>query len=399
MASLFLLIGLLAQPAVTAAEAERLARSGQTAEALAAFEAIASQEANDLDSRVWIGRLLSRLGRVAEAEATYRQVIAADPRHVDARVGLAGVLLNASRVDDALAVVAEAERLDPESSDVLGVKARALRRAGRTTEALAAFEGAAARAPDDPDLQWGLEQTRRQVAHRVDAALARELYDDDLPPATIVDAVGDLFLDDAVRLSGRLQVQDRFGVTEARGGGGLEVRVGRALLTRAAVLVSPGADLVAQADVVGEVEWLRPRVQPALSVRYLDFAGAHVLVLGPSVTWDVSDVVAVIGRYYRSQSRFVLSGRTTGDNSALAGIRWRALPRMWLSGTYAYGIESFETASIDRFGQLRAHTLGGGVRFDLRTGTTLSLSPEYQWRSGDRRLIRITLAVSQHFGN
>lgn len=386
-----------AQPAIAYDDAERLARAGRHADALAAFEALAAANPEDFDSRLWIGRLLVWQGRRAEAAAVYRDVIARAPRYVDARVGLAGVLLTLDQVEEAWAVVQDAEALAPASGDVLAVKGRALRRLGRPSEALAAFDAAHALSPADTDLAIVRERTQRMVAHRAHVSVAREASADGIPAATILDADVDVHLDDTTRVFGRVQFQDRGGADDTRAGGGLEWRAARRVLTRGALLVSPGSPRVARADLSGEVELAVARTQPAVGVRYLDFAGARVWIVAPSLAVDVTDEVALAARYYYSRSRFLPSGQTAGNHSAAIMGRWQAARRVSLSAAYARGNESFDILSIDRLGRFRADTLAGGVRLDLKSLLTLGVGVEHQWRTGDRQLTRVTFDVVQHF--
>jgi YaiO family outer membrane protein len=163
------------------------------------------------------------------------------------------------------------------------------------------------------------------------------------------------------------------------------------------VLISPGSPRVARADLSGEVELAVDRTQPAVGVRYLDFAGARVWIVAPSLAVDVTDNVALAARYYYSHSRFLPSAQTAGNHSAAVMGRWQAARRVSLSAAYARGNESFDILSIDRLGRFRADTLAGGVRLDLRSLLTLGVGVEHQWRSGDRRLTRLTVDVVQHF--
>jgi YaiO family outer membrane protein len=386
-----------ARPVIDYEAAERLARDGRHAEALAAFEALAAANADDFDSRLWIGRLLVWQGRRDEALAIYRDVITRAPRYVDARVGLAGVLLTLGRVEEAWDVVQDAEALAPANGDVLAVKGRALRRLGRPSEALAAFDAAHALSPDDSDLAIVRERTQRLVAHRAHVSLAREASADGIPEATILDADVDVHLDDTLRVFGRVQFQDRAGQDDTRAGGGVEWRAAPRVLTRGALLISPGSPRVARADLFGEVELAVDRTQPAIGLRYLDFAGARVWIVAPSIAVDLTDNVAVAARYYYSHSRFLPVGQTAGNHSAAFMGRWQAARRVSLSAAYARGNESFDILSVDRLGRFRADTVAGGARIDLRSLTSLGLGVEHQWRTGDRQLTRITVDIVQHF--
>lgn len=385
------------QPAVPYEDAVRMARAGDTVRALAAFQALVAANPDDFDSHVWLGRLLARVGRRDEAIRLLRDVIARSPRQVDARVVLGAALLTGGRVDEAYAAVQDAEALEPDSADVLALKGRVLRHLGRPSEAYVALDAAHTLSPRDEDIDIVRERTRRIVAHRAHVGVAREASQDGIPAASIVDADIDLHLDDSRRVFGRVQWQQRAGADDTRAGGGVEWRVARRVLGRGALLVSPGSPRVARADVFGELEFAAGRTQPAIGVRYLDFAGARVWILAPSISVDLNDNVAVAARYYRSESEFLpLGQRASNDSGAIMG-RWQASRRLSLSAAYARGNESFDILSVDRLGRFRADTIAGGARIDLRSLTSLGLGVEHQWRTGDRRLTRVTVDIVQHF--
>ena len=385
-----------AAPAMSYEAAEALARAGRHAEALAAFQALAAKNPDDFDSRVWLGRLLGWAGRRDEALEVYRDVIARSPRYVDARVGLAGVLLALGRVDEAWAAIEDAEALAPGNGDVLAVKGRALRRLGRPAEALTAFDAAYALTPGDTDLEIARERTRRQVAHRAHVSVAQEASAD-VAEASIVDADMDFRISPGLRAFGRLQWQQRDGLDDTRGGGGVEWQAAKRALVRGAVLLSPGSPRVAQTDLFGEVETAAGRAQPSLGVRFLDFADARVWVVGPAISVDVSDDVALALRYYYSHSEFRSTGLTDGTHSGALMCRWQAARRLLLSAAYARGYESFDILSADRLGRFRADTIAGGTRIDLRSLTSLAVGVEHQWRDNDQQLTRVTFDVVQHF--
>jgi YaiO family outer membrane protein len=324
-------------------------------------------------------------------------VITRSPRQVDARVALGAALLTSGRIDAAFAAVQDAEALEPNSADVLALKGRVLRHLGRPSDAYVALDRAHTLSPRDEDIDTVRERTRRIVAHRAHVGIAREASGDGIPEASIVDADVDLHIDDDVRVFGRVQWQERAGVDDTRAGGGVEWRLGRRVLSRGALLISPGSPRVAQVDVAGELEFAVGRTQPAIGVRFLDFEGARVWVVAPSISIDVTDNVALAARYYRSQAEFLGSGQRAGNDSGAIMGRWQASRRLSLSAAYARGNESFDILSVDRLGRFRADTVAGGVRVDLRSLTSLGVGVEHQWRSGNRQLTRVTLDLVQHF--
>jgi len=385
-----------AQPRVSYDDAERMARNGDTLRALEAFQALAAANADDFDSRVWLGRLLVRVGRRGEAIDLLRDVIARSPRQVDARVALGAALLTSGRVDEAEAVVQDAEALEPKSADVLALKGRVLRRLGRPSEAYVALDAAHTLSPRDEDISIVRERTRRIIAHRAHVSVAQEASDE-IPEASIVDADVDLHLDDDVRVFGRVQWQARAGFDDARGGGGVEWRLSRRVIGRGALLVSPGSPRLARVDAGGEVEVGAGRTQTTVGLRYLDFLGAQVWIVAPAISVDLNDYVTLAVRYYRSESEFEPFGRRAGNDSGAVIGRWQAARRLSLSAAYARGNESFDIVSVDRLGRFRADTVAGGARIDLRSLTSIGVGVEHQWRSGDRQLTRVTLDLVQHF--
>ena len=70
----FALVICLQVPADERLRAERLAREGQTADAMAIFGRIVEQDPRDDEARLWLAQLALRLGRTSEAETGFRAV-------------------------------------------------------------------------------------------------------------------------------------------------------------------------------------------------------------------------------------------------------------------------------------------------------------------------------------
>ena len=111
--------------APTHAEAVQAANDGRDAEALVAFQRLASVNPADHAARLWIARLHARMGHWALAEPVYRSVLLEDPGNVDAMIGVAAALL--ARDEPALAL----EILEPARQGGLGD----VHRPGRFAEA------------------------------------------------------------------------------------------------------------------------------------------------------------------------------------------------------------------------------------------------------------------------
>ena len=223
----------------------------------------------------------------------------------------------------------DAEALAPNSADVLALKGRILRHLGRPSEAYVALDAAHTLSPRDEDVS---HRPRAHPAHRraprprrrrpggvarrhprgVDRRRRRRR-----PSRRL-----------AARF-GRVQWQDGPASTNAAGGG-VEWRLGRHVSaaarssSRRARRGSPGPTSPASSS--------RRRPDAAgHRLRYLDFAGARVWIVAPSISVDLNDNVALAARYYRSESEFLPSGRRAGNNSGAIMGRWQAARRLSLS--------------------------------------------------------------------
>ena len=196
---------------------------------------------------------------------------------------------------------------------------------------------------------------------------------------------------------GRVQWQERAGFDDTRAGGGVEWRLGRRVLGRGALLVSPDSSRVAQADAAGELEFAVGRGQPAIGLRYLDFAGARVWIVAPSISVDLSDNVALAVRYYRSESKFQPTGRrpattparSSGGGRRPSGSRTRPLtPTATRASTSCLRIGS--GASVPTRSPAASVSTSPSL-------TSFAVGVEQQWRTGGRRLTRVTFDLVQHF--
>jgi YaiO family outer membrane protein len=379
-----------------AAEAVRLARAGSHQDALARFRALAARDPRDLESRIWMARVLVWTGERAEAERVFRSVLADAPSDLDAIVGLGSLMATRGHLDEAIDLLARADRLASDRAETLAALGRAHRLAGRTTEALSYYRRAASLAPADADVRSGLEATRRQHGHRAQATFAYERLSSPLPAAGAGSVDLSLRLTDRLRIDIHQQVQRRFGRTEPRAGAGVEWRYDRLTLVRAAFSGASGAEVLPGSDALVELERSGARADVAGTLRFARFSTASVWVASPGVTVPITERLAVSGRYYASVTSFRAGGNRVVNHSARVSLRHQVRHRLWVEGGYARGNESFETLSVDRIGRFRADTFMGGVRIDTASLASFNVSAEYQ-RSDDRDLVRLTAGVTQRF--
>jgi YaiO family outer membrane protein len=388
-----------------AAEAVRLARAGAHAEALDRLRQVVRSNPSDIESRVWMARVLLWTGQRAEAESVLRRVLADVPADVDAMITLGSLLATSGRVEEAVVLLGSAEALDADRADTLAALGRAHRLAGRTTLAVAYGERAAAKAPNDAEIREALEVTKYQHGHRARTLLAYEQFSAGIAPSRAGSVDVNLRMTDRVRLGLFQQVQRKFNRTESRLGVGLERRLDRVTLLRTEVFASAGAQVFPRADVAFDVERSTARGEMLGTVRYARFQEASVWVAAPGLVMPIGESLALSGRYYVSFTRFDASSigslpnreaSTVVNHSVGLSVRARLAHRLWAETGYARGNESFETLSIDRIGHFRADTFSTTVRVDNAARTSFNLGAEYQ-ASRDRDVFRITAGVTQRF--
>jgi YaiO family outer membrane protein len=377
-------------------QAERLAREGHSRQALERFQHIVAAHPEDVEARLWVARLLRRTGQTQSAEQEYRQALALAPQHVDAMVGLSSILYSRGEYAEATALLDAADRLSPQNPEVLAARGYGLRLAGHSNEAESYYQRATALRPDDPDIRHGFEQTGRINRHRVEGSFQHESLSGATSDAHVADVAIDMRASDRTRLHARVQAQQRFSREEARAGGGIAWRFTPTLTLRGSALFSPGANVIARSDVLGEVEQVRGRLELGAGIRHISFSTANVWILAPAATLWLNDRTAVTAVYYKSWTDFAL--RPAADNhSGLARLRYSLRPRLWIDAAYSRGYESIETLSVDELGSLRADTWSGGIQYHFAGLQSLATGVDYQRRSDSRTLVRITAGVVHRF--
>lgn len=396
--AVLLSVALLAQPQATdaRAEAERLARSGAHSEALRRFQALAAANPDDVEARVWIGRLHSWMGHPDRAVDVYESIVATNPQHVGALVGLADALISLRRYDRAADAMNRAESLAPDQVSVLGTQGRLHAAAGRGTLAMAYYERALALQPNDVALREDYDRLRARHAHRVEGSYYFEHFSDTEP-----DTHAGLFevngrLNDSTRLFGAAQFHDKFDESEGRAGGGVEW-AGGDLHARGSALF--GDTIVfPRGDFAGDVEFVSGRVGWLAGFRYLDFADDSTWIVSPGLTLHPNPDVGVTFRYYHSSTddpRFL--SRVSNDSMTLSATG-RVTKTVTVTGGYSRGFESLAIITAERLAQQDANTLFASVGVDPRPMTSLRASFDHEWRNDpDVQVVRLVLTLIQRF--
>ena len=376
-------------------EATQMADAGRDAEALLAFQHRAAANPRDHTARMWIARLHERMGHPDLADPVYRSVMLEDPTNEAALVGVASILVDRGDADEALEILEAAADRAPKNASIQELIGRAHRLAGRDAQSIPYFERAVA---IDPGVarQLRLESARQSVRHRVEIRGFNEQFDESTPDTNSGEVSLRFRVSDTVRILGRGQIQRKFGVSDQRGGGGIEWRWTPATTFRGHAIVGPDNVVMPEGDYLGELDHTTGTTTWSAGVRFFDFTGARTTVVTPAVSWAASDRLTLGARYAMSWTETNGFGSDLGQSVQIGADR-RLRPRMWLLVSYAHGVEDYENFSIDRIGDFQANSIGGGVRFDLQSLTAILARYEYQWRSEDVNMGRVTVAIQQAF--
>ena len=391
-AAAILLVASLQTPVPDRGQAEALARSGQTAEALALFERIVAANPADADARQWIARLAMRLGDLGRAEREYRVVLRDHPQDVDALMGLGMVLTRRGAPEAALQLLKAAERRSGDYGDLFAALARAYRRAGDDGAAVAYFTKARALPGNDPDVDLGYDAAQRVFGHWIAFDGVYQTGASELVSGTL-DA--DLRVAPLLHIQGSVRVQDSTDYTDTIGGAGLLWRMQPRTTLSLRGLGGPDNIALATRDLSAELMHYSGAYEIGASLRGIRFADAQVVASSALVAWNANDAWRLATRYTFSRSTFDETGEASGDHSAMVNQVWQAWRRVAVSGTYAYGIEAFEDLTADRLGSLGTNTVAFGLRFDLRSLTRITASVEHQWRSNHTTVMRYGISLVQ----
>lgn len=390
IAGIMLVASLQASPA-DRVRAEELARAGRTIEAIALFERIVEANPADLEAKLWVARLELRLGRTADAEAGFRSVLQINPEDVDARIGLGTALTRKGAWRDALAILTATERDASENGELFAALARAYRRGGDDRLALEYFQRAVTLHPDDAHVILESEGVARTYGHRI--AL------DGFFQTGAAGQVGSGTISAFARVAPRLHLgvtartQHGPDYSDADAGGGLSWRVARTT-TATLQMVGGGSTALPRFDTFADVVHTVGLFEVGGGVRRLTFDGSDLTAVSSVFAWD-REPWRLDARYTFSRSAFEATGETSGDNSVMVRGTWQGWRRIALQGTYAYGIESFETLTADQLGSLGTTTLAGGVRIDVPSLTRITTTWEHQWRSNQTTVDRFLFSVVQ----
>lgn len=364
------------------AEAERLARTGAYAEALQRFQAITAANPNDIDARLWIGRLHLRMGQPARAVGVFESIAATQPQNVDAFVGLGQALMDVGRWEAAGEALNRAETLAPDRPDVLAAQGRYHGANNRPTLGLAYYERAILAAPADADIRAGADRLRASRAHRAEFWYDFQGYDPSAGEMHSGTVEVNARINDALRIFGRGQGQDFDGTREGRGGGGIEWFAHRSVRVRAGALAGDTTWLP-QTDVFGDVQFTTRRVRWLFTGRFFDFDGTDLVIAGPGISIDLTSRVALTAHYLISNASDEFGDSSNSAGNGSVGIDAAVTDRFTVSASYRRGIEGLDWLTADRVSGTDANTYVFDASIALTPFVGIGGSYAYQERTAD----------------
>lgn len=144
-----------------------LARRGDHAPAVAAFDAVLALDPGDREAALLRAQALSWDNRQAEAEAGYRILLARDPADERALLGLARVQSWRGRQRAALATLARLPAAPADPVETVTITAEAQAWLGRSDRAAATLRDRLAEAPDDERARWLFGRLERDTRSEV----------------------------------------------------------------------------------------------------------------------------------------------------------------------------------------------------------------------------------------
>jgi YaiO family outer membrane protein len=387
-----------AQPAADPrAQAEQLARAGSHAAALERFQALAAANPDDVDARVWIGRLHAWMGHPDRAVGVYESIIATHPQNLDALIGLGDALLQTGRLREAGEVLNRAEAQAPENPGMLTAQGRLHRLAGHQDLALAYYQRALAIDPASTVIGAELDALRRARAHRIELGYFLEHFNiEDSPDPQAGTGTVNLRVNDRLRVAGTVQHERKFSVNETRGGGGVEWSLRPTVQLHGGALVGGDGLILPKVDGYGGVNVTRGRATWSFDLRFAEFANLDVQIGGAGLRLALPRETSAWVNYYRFSTDYPV-GLADIVHSWALGTSGHPGPGWTLGVEYTRGPDQLDMLTIDRTGAFEANTYSAFAEFLLTPMFSGQARYDYQDRPDDLRLHRATFRVVHRF--
>jgi Tfp pilus assembly protein PilF len=385
------------QPADARAQAEQLARSGSYRAALERFQALAAANPDDVEARIWIGRLHAWMGDDERAVAVYESVLATQPQNLDANIGLGDAFVRMGRLREAADVLGRAESQAPQNPALLVALGRLNHASGHLDRAVDYFQRALAIDSTSPGVRAELEALQRERAHRVEFGYLFEHFNQDDTPDPQAGFGGvNLRVNDGLRVSGTVQYERKFSESEARGGAGIEWHLAPALEVHGGALIGDDGLVLPKVDGYGGINYRRGRATWSFDLRFAEFESVDVQIGGAGLRLALTRQAEAWARYYRFSTDYPV-GLSDIVHSWVLGASGHPAPEWTVGAEYTRGPDQLEMLTIDQTGTFETNTYAGFIELLLTPMLSVQGRYDYQDRPAEVRVHRATFRLVHRF--
>ena len=379
------------------AAAERLANSGAYAEALKQFQSIAAANPDDIEARLWIARLHAKLGHPEHAVDVYRSILAVQPQHVDALIGAGESLVALDRLNEASDLLRQAEAIAPDRPAILAAQGRLHRAANHTTLSLAYYNRALALDPNNAEIRAEAEAVRAERAHRLELDYDFQHVNTGQDDSHLGTFVLNARTNDAVRVVGEGQVENLYGVSDQRAGGGFEFALSRKVNFNIGALFGFSPVYLPETDVYGELTYTDRRMTVGAVVRHAGFEDdSDLLLIGPELIVKFSDGFDTSITYLRGNTSTSGGFNDVATDTVAIHLSGAVTRQFRLGAGYTHGIDRLDWLTSDRIG-FESDSVDFRGNFFFTPFVSLEVGYDFQSRPEDVQIHRARAGLTFRF--
>jgi YaiO family outer membrane protein len=323
-------------------------------DALTIYRTLLAASPADLDSILWIARLLAWTGDRNGALEYYSKALALDPENVDAMLGKANVLMWQHSYRDAFLLLTEASQLGPSNPDVELAWCRYYHWQGDDKEAKLHLDKCLAFDSENKEARELKESLTPD--HTVELRIAYEM--DTLPGTTpgAIEEIGATYFNRKGDVGIDFFHVNRFGEAGSRGGLHFSRKLGSLTSVRGAALFGGGGDIVARQDLsLGMSRTVMHGLVLGADYRHIAFRTLKVDAAIGDLDYYFEKPIWITTSYAANRA----GGATTPG--LLVRLNSGVRKNLTMNVGYAYGTEVFQLALPTDFGAFRRDSYIGGA--------------------------------------
>jgi len=370
------------------AEAERLANSGEYAEALQQFQSVAAANPDDIEARLWIARMHAKLGHPEHAADVYRSILSVQPQQVDALLGAGEALVALDRLSEASDLLRQAEAMSPDRPAVLAAQGRLHHAANHTTLSLAYYNRALALDPNNAQLRAEADTVRAERAHRLEFDYDFQHLNTGQDDSHLGTFLLNARASDSTRVVAVGQTETLYGITDQRAGGGFDFSLSRKVNLNIGALFGFNPVYLPQTDVYGEITYTDHQMTFGAIVRRAGFEDdSDVLLIGPELIVKVSDSFDTSITYLRGSTDASDGFSNISTDTVAIHLDGAVSKQVRLGLGYTHGIDRLDWLTSDRIG-FESDTIDIRGNFSITPFVSLEVGYAFQSRPDDVQVHR-----------